>query len=33
MNSVTIILISAGIFVAIFAIFLFGKKDNNVQNG
>ncbi len=33
MNSVTIILISAGIFVAIFAIFLFGKKDNNTQNG
>lgn len=33
MNSVTMILISAGIFVAIFAIFLFGKKDNNQGNG
>ena len=28
MNSITIILISAGIFVAIFAVFLFGKNDN-----
>jgi len=27
MNPVTLILISSGIFVAIFAIFLFGKKD------
>lgn len=33
MNSVTIILISSGIFVAIFAIFLFGKKDPKANKG
>jgi len=32
MNPVTLILISSGIFVAIFAIFLFGKKDPKAQN-
>lgn len=32
MNPVTLILISSGIFVAIFAIFLFGKKDPKTQN-
>lgn len=32
MNSVTLILISSGIFVAIFAIFLFGKKDPKANN-
>ena len=28
MNSATLILVASGIFVAIFALFLFGKKDN-----
>ena len=32
MNSVTIILIASGIFVAILAIFLFGKNDNKQGN-
>lgn len=32
MNPVTLILISSGIFVAIFAIFLFGKKDPKTKN-
>lgn len=32
MNPVTLILISSGIFVALFAIFLFGKKDTKNPN-